>query len=267
MAINQDTNAQNGAQGSSYMYSFGTSPETRAVMSQKVRILTPVYGGGKTSHQMGVLGSVNPTFNRGAEPVRGIGFGDIIAEIVPSVQDPVDISLQRTMLYLSNLWQATGYAGGVDGPVRSLAHHRWPFDIEQQLVVSTLADQDLGFENVGGEGPGHHRVVYSGGVAGNDHTKSPTGSGHSAIITMYECCWFTSTSFTFSKDSSLVEEDGTAQCTDIHDYRSTYGAYLASGNDPTIGEMGSIRYTRTAETSSGSRKAVNNNAAALVINR
>ena len=41
---NLDNNPQNGLQGTSYVYDFGTSPNTRTAVSQKVRLLTPAYG-------------------------------------------------------------------------------------------------------------------------------------------------------------------------------------------------------------------------------
>ena len=138
MATNKDKNPNNGLQGTSYLYDYGTSPNTRTAVSQKVRILTPVYGDNSHLHQMGVLSSFAPSQSRTVEPVRGIGFGDQVAELVPSVTEPTTGSFERALLYLCNLWQATGYAAGIDGPVRSLAHHRWPFDIEQQLVFSSL---------------------------------------------------------------------------------------------------------------------------------
>lgn len=77
---NKDRNPQNGVQGTSYLYDFGTSPNTRTAVSQKVRILTPVYGT-QSLNQMGVLSSFGPNSTRGAEPVRGIGFGDQVAEL------------------------------------------------------------------------------------------------------------------------------------------------------------------------------------------
>ena len=131
---NQDNNPQGGVGGTSYLYDYGTSPNTRTAVSQKVRLLTPHYGNNQALHQMGVVSSFNPTQSRTIDNIRGIGFGDQIAELVPSVTEPTTGSFERALLYLCNLWQAAGYAGGVDGPVRSLAHHRWPFDMEQQLV-------------------------------------------------------------------------------------------------------------------------------------
>lgn len=103
---NQDKNPQNGLQGTSYLYQMGTSPNTRTAVSQKVRVLTPAYGDNRALHQMGVLSSFNPTESKSIEPVRGIGFGDMIAELVPSPTEPMTGSFERALLYLCNLWQA-----------------------------------------------------------------------------------------------------------------------------------------------------------------
>jgi len=266
---NLDNAPANGLQGQSYVYNYGTTPNTRTAVSQKVRLLAPVYGDNVALHQMGVVSSFNPSESKSVEPVRGVGFGDQIAELVPSVTEPMTGSFERALLYLCNLWQATGYAAGVDGPVRSLRHHRWPFDIEQQLVLSTLADYDLGGSgaaNVGISGTagqfdgGVNQITYplttpdrgpsAGGVGGRSSGGStafppPEGAafpGHSAIITMYEACWFNSWSTTFAKDSGMIMETGDVTITDTHDFASVYGEFLASGNDPSIGQLGSIRF-------------------------
>lgn len=78
---NFDKNPQNGLQGTSYIYQMGTSPNTRSAVSQKVRILTPAYGDNTTLHQMGVVSSFAPSESKTVEPVRGIGFGDQVAEL------------------------------------------------------------------------------------------------------------------------------------------------------------------------------------------
>lgn len=259
---NLDNHPANGLGGSSYLYDYGTSPNTRTAVSQKVRLLTPHYGNNQAMHQTGVVSQFNPSQSRTVEPVRGVGFGDIIAELVPSVTEPTTGNFERALLYLCNLWQATGYASGVDGPVRSLAHHRWPFDIEQQLVFSSLADHDLGVANTGHSGGvgsfdgGVRQILYPKvtpdfGAAGNGATGNASGGaaqapgdprGHSAIITIYEACWFTSWSATFAKDSGLIMEAGDVSVSDVHDFASMYGEFLATGNDPTIGQLGSIRF-------------------------
>lgn len=258
-AKNLDLNGQNGLQGSSYLYQMGTTPNTRTAVSQKVRILTPAYGNNTSLLQMGVLSSFGPSESKSVEPVRGIGFGDTVAELVPSVTDPITGSFERALLYLCNLWQATGYAAGVDGPVRSLKHHRWPFDIEQQLVFSTLADIDLVGANAGtGAGKNGTSGAFDGGVKNvtfpavtPDPSGNPAGKGHTAIITMYEACWFTSWDTSFAKDSGMIMETGAVIVTDVHDFASVYGEFLASGNDPTIGQLGSVRFAETLNALGG----------------
>lgn len=248
---NRDLNPQNGVQGSSYLYDFGTSPQTRTAVSQKVRILTPAYGSeAGTLLQMGVLSSFSPNESRTIDTLRGIGFGDQIAELVPSVTEAMTASFERALLYLSNLWQATGYAGGVSGPVRSLRHHRWPFDIEQQLVFSTIADVDLtgqsgvGFNGAGGAFDGGVKEIQYPTVTNDPNANPGDLRGHTAIITLYEACWFNSWSLTnLSRDSGMLMETGDVTISDVHDFSSEYGEFLATGNDPTIGQLGSVRYT------------------------
>lgn len=243
---NTDLNPANGTQGSSYLYSYGTSPQTRTAVSQKIRLLTPAYNETATLTQMGVVSQFTPSESRSVESVRGIGFGDIIAEQVPSITEAITGNLERALLYLSNLMQAVGYASGVSGPVRSLRHHRWPFDIEEQIVFSTLVDADLGVPNQGFQGAG-----WQGGVKPITYpfvTPDGTGvpddqnRGHSAIITMYEACWLTSYNKTYAKDSGMIMDSGDVSVTDTHDFSSVYGEFLATGNDPTIGQLGSIRF-------------------------
>ena len=248
---NQDVNPANGLQGTSYLYDYGTSPNTRTAVSQKIRVLTPTYGEQTAASQMGVLSSFAPSISRTVDELRGIGFGDQVAELVPSITAAPTASFERALLYLSNLWQATGYAGGVDGPVRSLSHHKWPFDIEQQLVFSSLADVDMGgaVDNTQAA-DGHPAGTFEGGVADikyplttKDASSIPGGGqSHTAIITMYEACWFTSWSATFSRDAGMIMESGDVMISDIHDFASMYGEFLATGNDPTLGQLGSIRY-------------------------
>ena len=140
---------------------------------------------------MGVLYNFNPTQNRTIEEVRGVGFGDIVAELVPGNTEHMTASTERALLYLSNIWQSTGYAAGVDGPVRSLRHHRWPFDVEEQMVFSTIADADL---DAAGSGFSGSSGAFNGGVKAIEfptvtEISGVSGGGHTALITMYEACW------------------------------------------------------------------------------
>jgi len=59
---------------------------------------------------------------------------------------------------------------------------------------------------------------------------------------MYEACWFTSWSASFSKDAGMIMESGDVMVSDVHDFASMYGEFLATGNDPSIGQLGSIRF-------------------------
>lgn len=247
---NQDLNPQvGGAQGTSYIYDFGTSPNTRTAVSQKVRLLTPAYGDtNKGLSQIGVVGSFNPTHSRDITEVRGIGFGDKVAELVPSVSAVITASFERAMLYLSDLFSATGYGSGYNGPVRALSHHRWPFDIEQQLVFSSLADMDLGLQNVGQQGTipgwdsGRTAVDFSRFAGATSDGTNPTTQGHTAVVTIYEACWFNDYNFTLSKDEGQIMESGGVTVSDVHDLGSLYGEFMATGNDPTIGQNGSMRF-------------------------
>jgi hypothetical protein len=248
MATNSDLNPQGGVQGTSPLYRFGTSANTRSVVSQKVRILAPTYGVNDVLYQIGVLGSFTPSESKSVEAVRGIGFGDQVAELVPNVTDPMTLSFDRQLLYLSDLWQATGYASGVSGPMRSLKHHRWPFDIRQEIVFSVIADWEFsGGSNIQ---PG---AGFQGGVSALTFAQNLGGSSvdategtHNILVTFYEACWWTSGGNSgFTKDSALVSQSGEATCTDVHDASTTWGEFVNSGNDPSIGQLGSLAYGNT----------------------
>lgn len=237
-----------GRQGSSYIFDQGTSPNTRVAISQKVRLFTPSYASTKGFlSQIGVVATWNPSESRQIDEARGIGYGDKIAELVPSITQAMQVQVERAMLYQSNLWQATGYASGVDGPVRSLRHHRWPFDCMKQTVFSTLADMDRGAANKGLAGVG-----WDGGVRVAAYPQTtvdaqgnlPEGAGFSAIMDYYEACWWNQWSQNISKDQGQITESGSCTVTDVHDFSSVYGEFLATGNDPTLGQTGSIRYNR-----------------------
>jgi hypothetical protein len=251
---NTDLNPTGPAQGTSYIYKYGTTPNTRSVVSQKVRILAPAYGGGKQLFQIGVLGSVNPSESRTVEPVSSIGFGDIIAEMVPGKTEAMKVSTERTLLYLSNLWQSTGYAGGVSGPVRSLRHHRWPFDVMQQIVFSVIADKEVGAPDTTAQ------LDYAqswGGEGG-----SLVGGSHRILITMFEACWWEQWSAQVQKDQALVSESGDFSATDVHDFSSIYGEFMATGNDPSNNQYGSIQYGNLFGLNNNVLNAVGNNPAA-----
>ncbi len=252
-------NPQAGVQGTSALYKFNSSPNTRAVVSQKCRVLTPAYGSDDgLLYQIGVVSEFSISgSSRDAGEYRGLGFGDQIAELVPGVTGVHTVSFTRALLYLSNAHQAFGYAGGVDGPVRTLQQHRWPFDVEQQLVFSTLADTEApttgpkGLVNVdftsqnatNGVLTAGERSTLDAAERGNAAPGKDGSQKHKALITYCEGCWITSLDpGGMTADGGVINQSIEANVTDVHDLYSTYGEFMATGNDPTLGQNSSLLY-------------------------
>lgn len=217
----------------SYIYRKGASPATRVAISQKNRVFSspwaPSSGQAKLK-QVGVLSTFDYSESRSVDPVRGVGFGDKIQELVPGVTEPMSVTLNRTLLYTAGIMQELGYRAGVDGLVRSLRHHKWPFDIQSELVFSELINNTSELANV---------TVKRQGV-----------DGSLALITYFEACWLESVSASFPSDSAIVMEDASAKATDVTDGTSLYGAdadsygdLIESGNNPFRDGTGSRLYT------------------------
>ena len=47
-------------------------------------------------------------------------------------------------------------------------------------------------------------------------------------------------------DASIMSESIGAAVSDVHDLFSTYGEFLPTGNDPSLGQVGTIRYNGIA---------------------
>jgi len=184
-----------------YIFRKGVTPNTLSVISSKNRITAYDAQGSPT--QLGVIATFDPSEARTIEPVRGIGFGDQVAELVPGVTDPMTISVTRTALYLSNIYQIFGYKSGVDGPARSLKHHRWPFDITQEVIFSALA------KGVHADDGTTEAVVTQGSDAEKDIY------AEEAILTFYEACWISDYSISYASDAALVQETVTINVSDI----------------------------------------------------
>jgi hypothetical protein len=208
-----------------YIYTVGASPNTRVALSQKNRVLSTPYSSTTVQRkQIGVLSTFDYTESRAVDPVRGVGMGDKISELVPGVTEPMGMTLNRTMLYTAGIVQELGYKGGVDGIVRSLRAHKWPFDIQSELVFSELV------ANV-------DKSQYTGGLG----VATASDGVSIAVITYFVACWLESYSVSFPSDSAIVVEDAGAKATDvtdgIHGYGATssdYGDLLDSGNNPFV---------------------------------
>jgi hypothetical protein len=213
------------APANNYIYQRGSSPSTRVAVSQKNRVISKPYPGSDpvTERQIGVLSTFDWSESRTIDPVRGVGFGDKIQELVPSVTEPMTLTLNRTLLYTAGIAQEVGYRGGVDGLVRSLRQHKWPFDIKSELVFSELVTN------------ANDTKIYGTPVTASD------GSGNLALITFYQACWLNSLGASFPSDSAIVAEDASATCTDVSDGATVYGQspdnygdLLDSGNNPIL---------------------------------
>jgi hypothetical protein len=207
-----------------YIYTRGSSPNTRVAISQKNRVISkPYHPSAPTERQVGVMATFDWSESRTIDPVRGVGFGDKIQELVPGVTEPLTLTLNRTLLYTAGIAQEVGYRGGVDGLVRSLRQHKWPFDIKSELVFSELVTSS------------NDTVIYAPGGA----PTATDGSTNLALISFFQACWLNSISASFPSDSAIVVEDASATCTDVtdgtHIYGPTaddYGDLLDSGNNP-----------------------------------
>lgn len=187
-----------------FIHRRGVTPETMSVISQKNRIYAiPADGDSVSQAQIGVVASFDPSETRAIEPVRGIGFGDHVAELVPGVTDPMTLAVTRTAQYMSGIYQVFGYKGGIDGLVRSLRHHKYPFDIRQEIVVSRLEKVSKELSEQEGS---------SGGIESYD---TDFDGSVQAIITLYEGCWMSDYSTSYASDTALVQENVTVNVTDI----------------------------------------------------
>jgi hypothetical protein len=212
------------------IYWQGASPNTRVAISQKNRVLSKPYGS-VSFLQIGVLSTFDWSETRNIDPVRGVGFGDRVQELVPSVTDPATLTLNRTLLYTSSLAQELGYRGGVDGLVRSLRHHKWPFDIMSELVFSELVTKE------GTKSP------FSNGVTAQSTTNGSAKEPW-CLTTYFQCCWLNNVSISFPADSAIVLENCSATAMDVTDGVSMipqfYNDSIDSGNSPFVGQSGSL---------------------------
>ena len=215
----------------SYIYRQGATAQTKTVISSRFKVFSHAVGVGKFV-KMGVTSAFNLSESRNIEAVRGLGYGDQIAELVPGVTQPMSITITRTALYLANIMQMFGYKAGVSGLVRSLKHHKWPFDIKTEIVFSELASEAKDVAQA------LKADVPSEG--GKNNLGNP---GLYAVVTIYEGCWMESYSSNYQVEQAAVAEDATVQVSDIFDANgSVYGEFIDSGLNKADKTGRSIRY-------------------------
>jgi hypothetical protein len=64
----------------------------------------------------------------------------------------------------------------------------------------------------------------------------------------------------------LISESGDFSATDVHDFSSVYGEFMQTGNDPSIGQYGSIQYGQTFPNVVANLGGILNNNEGLGIN-
>ena len=192
-----------------FLFRQGTSPQTHAILSQKHRIFL-----GDSGDAIGVISSFSRTDSKTINPIRGIGQGDVIAELVPSVTEPTTLDIERTALYSSMIMDVFGYSTNLQGIARALNHHRWPFDIKSEIVISQLAEEDVL------------------AVANDVGTSSLQGAGcdTAAIVTWYEGCWMNNYTIGFTQDGAIVSESIGVTVTRVSNGTAYVGPCTDTGN-------------------------------------
>ena len=222
------------ATNNSYLYRQGTTGQTSTVVSSRFKIYTPAVGIGKFV-KLGVTSSFGIQESKNIEHVRGLGYGDQVAELVPGVTEPTTLSITRTALYLGNLMQMLGYKAGVTGLVRSLKHHKWPFDIRTEIVFSELINQST---------PGLDEATPAS-VPNEGGYNNYGNPGIYAVVTVYEGCWMTSYNSSYQVEQAAVTEDCSVVVTDIFDINgSVYGEFIDSGNAPSDATGASLLFSQ-----------------------
>ena len=173
-----------------YIYRQGTTPNTRLLNTQRVKVYSFDAEDQGNFNQIGLIQTWNPSDSRTIEPVRGVGFGDQIAELGVGVTD-LTATAGIMMMYLRNILQVFGYKAGSSGLIRSLKHHRWPFDVKEEIVVP-------------------------------DFIISESQQG-ATIITWFEGCWMTDYSRSFDISATAVTQDATMNITDVYAEPGTSG--------------------------------------------
>jgi len=214
------------AQGG-YIFRQGTSPQTESVVSSRFKIFTDLVNVGAFV-KLGVTSSFTVSEDKPIDPVRGLGYGDQVAELVPGVTAPTSLQITRTCLYLANLMQVLGYKAGTSGAVRSLKHHRWPFDIRTEVVFSQLATEDPG--GYADFPPVNPTEAIAADIPNEGGINNLGNPGLLAVATLYEGCWMSNYSTAYTIDTAAVQEECTVMVTDILDVAgSLYGEFLGAG--------------------------------------
>lgn len=180
-----------------YIYREGVAPNTRLLNPQRIRVYS-VDADSESSidfQPIGLIQTWNPSDTRAIEPVRGIGFGDQIAELAVGVTD-LTATATVMMMYLKDIQQLFGYKAGSSGLIRSLKHHQWPFDVYETILIPDYINNEA--IGTGTEMMGTTKVIK----------------------TWYEGCWMSDFSKSFDIGATSVTQDMTCQISDVYANKS-----------------------------------------------
>ncbi|MFA5999365.1 MAG: hypothetical protein WC783_00090 [Candidatus Paceibacterota bacterium] len=180
-----------------YMYRPGVSPITKSALSTRNKVFSFAAGQGGKLVQIGQIKRIGFKQTRSVTPTRGIGFGDVINELIPNNMEPITIDFDIFSMYTITLQQVLGYNYGIDGYVRALKHHKFPFDIRNEMVLPAMV--------AAGEPTSYLKSSLS---------TQPTG-GPQAVVTVYQGCWLTDYSTESSVDDIIISETGSITVTEI----------------------------------------------------
>lgn len=172
-----------------YIYREGVSPNTRLLNPQRVRVFS-IDAEDNAWQPIGLIQTWNPSDTRAIEPVRGIGFGDQIAELAVGVTD-LTATATVMMMYLRDIQQLFGYKAGSTGLIRSLKHHQWPFDVYETILI-----------------PDYIKGQAKSGAVNDGSVK--------VVKTWYEGCWMSDFAKTFDIGATSVTQDMTCQISDVY---------------------------------------------------
>jgi len=71
-----------------YVYRQGTTPNTESVISSRFKIFTDMVNAGAFI-KLGVTSTFSWSESKTIDAVRGLGYGDQVAELVPGVTQPL----------------------------------------------------------------------------------------------------------------------------------------------------------------------------------
>lgn len=191
-----------------YVYREGVSPNTRLLNPQRVRVFS-IDAEDSAYQPIGLIQTWNPSDTRAIEPVRGIGWGDQIAELAVGVTD-LSATATIMMMYLRDIMQVFGYKAGSSGIIRSLKHHQWPFDVYETVLIPDY-------------------------IKGQAKSGATVDGGITVVKTWYEGCWMSDYSKTFDIGSTSVTQDMTCQISDV--YANQDSTSTADSNSSNSGSM------------------------------